>query len=93
MIATLSSKLDQTTNRVVILEGKFAHQELRREHTDAFTRNIRNNVLIHGLEDSKKESQTDLCSKVESFMLNKLFFRSGHHEQCVFDRNTPNWGF
>ena len=48
--------------------------ELRREHTDAISRNMRNNVLIHGLEDSKRESQSDQHSKVESSMLNKLGF-------------------
>ena len=69
MIANLTSKLDQTTNRVRILEGKCAYEEmliveLRREPTDAIARNMRNNVLIHGLEDSNRESQSDLHSKV-----------------------------
>ena len=60
MIVTLTNKLDQTTDRVAILEGKCAHQEmliveLRLEHADTIARNMRNNVLIHGFEDSKRE--------------------------------------
>ena len=64
---------------VAILKGKCAHQEmlivqLRREHKHFIAKNIRNNMLIHGLEDIKRESQSDLCSNVELVMLNKLGF-------------------
>ena len=59
VIMTLTSKLVQTTNIVAILEGECACQEmltvkLRREHTDTIARNMRNNVPVHGLEDSKR---------------------------------------
>ena len=49
-----------------------ADSRVQKETYDAIARNMRNNVLIHGLEDSERESQSDLHSKAESLMLNKL---------------------
>ena len=90
-ITDLEEKLAGADSRIKILEGVVRKQEnemqqIKESVTDLKSRSMSNNVLLHKIPESDKETKQDLTGTVKNFFVNEMKMQCERVEKIKFQK-------